>query len=58
MTFEFPLDFRGSDPVMGSGWLPDLDLCPERWVTCSFHNKWGALLVPGPVLEVGGVDSL
>ena len=43
---------------MGSGWFPDLDLCPERWVTCSFHNKWGALLVPGPVLEVGGVDSL
>lgn len=42
VTSEVPLDFRGCDPVMVSGWCPDLELCPGRWVICSFHNKWGA----------------
>ena len=58
VTSEVPLDFRGCDPVMVSGCCPDLELCPGRWVICSFHNKWGASWCQPCAEGAGGVEPL
>lgn len=42
--------------MMGSGHFPDLDLCPERWVMCSFHKQVGS--PPGARPRVGGRAEL